>query len=122
MRADAITIARKAIVLENVTKSFGTHTAVANLNLEIAHGEFISIIGPSGCGKTTTLLLIAGLDRPTTGAIYIDGRRVNDVKPWKRHTPLVWQNFALFPHLKATGRSPDSLAANSNASVSLGRS
>ena len=90
------------MVLENVVKQFGGVKAVAGISLEVDHGEFVSFIGPSGCGKTTTLRLIAGLEKPSEGHIYINGQLMNDVSPWKRDTPLVWQNFALFPYLNVT--------------------
>ena len=92
----------KALVLENVVKRFGEVNAVAGISLEVDHGEFVAFIGPSGCGKTTTLRLIAGLEAPTSGLIRIDGQLTNDMKPWERDTPLVWQNFALFPFLNVT--------------------
>ncbi|MFA4964965.1 MAG: ABC transporter ATP-binding protein [Thermoleophilia bacterium] len=88
-----------AVSLRNVVKRYGTVEAVSGISLEVRRGEFLAIIGPSGCGKTSTLRMIAGLESPTSGDIYIDGQRVNDLKPWKRDTPLVWQNFALFPHM-----------------------
>lgn len=88
-----------AVSLRNVVKRYGTVEAVSGISLEVRRGEFLAIIGPSGCGKTSTLRMIAGLESPTEGDIYIDGQRVNDLKPWKRDTPLVWQNFALFPHM-----------------------
>ena len=89
----------KAIVLEDVVKRYGDTPAVRGVSLEIAAGEFVALMGPSGCGKTTTLRLIAGLEKPSEGRIFIDGELVNDKRPWKRDTPLVWQNFALFPFL-----------------------
>lgn len=88
-----------AVSLRNVVKRYGTVEAVSGISLDVRQGEFLAIIGPSGCGKTSTLRMIAGLESPTAGDIYIDGQRVNDLKPWKRDTPLVWQNFALFPHM-----------------------
>jgi len=87
------------IGLSDVRKNYGGVDAVRGINLEIRDGEFLAIIGPSGCGKTTTLRMIAGLETPSSGDIFINGRRVNDVKPWHRDTPLVWQNFTLFPHM-----------------------
>jgi spermidine/putrescine transport system ATP-binding protein len=92
-------MSEKVVVLQNVVKSFAAMTAVKDVSLEVEQGEFVALIGPSGCGKTTTMRLIAGLEEPTSGDIYINGERVNEVKPWKRDTPLVWQNFALFPYL-----------------------
>lgn len=88
-----------AITLANVSKRFGPIEAVRGINLGICDGEFLVVIGPSGCGKTTTLRMIAGLETPTSGDIFIQGERVNEVKPWHRDTPLVWQNFTLFPHM-----------------------
>ena len=87
------------LVLENVSKSFGTVEAVRHVSMEIEAGEFVALMGPSGCGKTTTLRMIAGLDAPSTGEIRLDGVRMNEVKPWRRDTPLVWQSFALFPFM-----------------------
>jgi spermidine/putrescine transport system ATP-binding protein len=87
------------IVLEGVTKRFGETVAVNDVSLSVRHGEFMSIIGPSGCGKTTTLRLIAGLEQPDSGAITIGGRRMEAVPPYERNVGLVFQNFALFPHL-----------------------
>ena len=87
------------LVLENVSKSFGTVEAVRHVSMEIEAGEFVALMGPSGCGKTTTLRMIAGLDAPSAGEIRMDGVRMNEVKPWRRDTPLVWQSFALFPFM-----------------------
>ena len=88
-----------AIELRNISKIFNGTTAVSDVNLSIADGEFIAFIGPSGCGKTTTLRMIAGLEQPTDGEIASYGKRVDQLKPWERDTPLVWQNFALFPFM-----------------------
>ncbi len=89
------------VVFENVAKHFGGFVAVKELNLSINAGEFIAIMGPSGCGKTTSLRMLAGLDQPSSGSIYIDGQLMNDVRPHQRDTPLVWQSLALFPFLNA---------------------
>lgn len=93
------------IRIENVTKTFGKSTAVENLNLEIQDGEFVSLLGPSGCGKTTTLRMIAGLETPTDGDIFIDdvcvfsARKGIDISPDKRHVGFLFQNYALWPHM-----------------------
>jgi len=88
------------IVLKGLTKRFKTVAAVNNLNLTIKDQELLAIIGPSGCGKTTLLRLIAGLDTPDSGEIYIGGELANDVKIEKRGVQLVFQNYALWPHMK----------------------
>ncbi len=87
------------IELRNLAKSFGTFTALENLNLEIGDGEFLVLLGPSGCGKTTTMRMVAGLEEPTEGDIYIDGERVNDKRPRDRDLAMVFQNYALYPHM-----------------------
>ncbi|MGC9001698.1 MAG: ABC transporter ATP-binding protein [Dictyoglomus sp.] len=87
------------VKLENVTKRFGDVIAVNNVNLEIKDKEFIVLVGPSGCGKTTTLRMIAGLEEVTSGNIYIDGKVVNDVPPKDRDIAMVFQNYALYPHM-----------------------
>ena len=87
------------LVLDQVVKRFGSHVAVDGVDLQITKGEFLAIMGPSGCGKTTTLRMIAGLEQPSEGEIRLNGTRINELKPWQRDTPLVWQNLALFPHL-----------------------
>jgi spermidine/putrescine transport system ATP-binding protein len=87
------------VVLEHVSKIFGSTTAVNDISLSIGRGEFFSLLGPSGCGKTTTLRMISGFERPTRGTIKIRGQVVNDVPPHRRATNLVFQQLALFPHL-----------------------
>ena len=93
------------IILKNITKRFGKSVAVDNLNLVIKDGDFVSLLGPSGCGKTTTLRMIAGLETPTEGEIYIDGKLVFssekgvDVSPDKRNVGFLFQNYALWPHM-----------------------
>jgi ABC-type sugar transport system ATPase subunit len=86
------------IRLENLRKEFGSVVAVENTNLVVSEGEFVVLVGPSGCGKTTTLRMIAGLEEPTGGEIYIDGRNVTDLEPGERDIGMVFQNLALFPH------------------------
>src|SRR5215468_9548811 len=88
-----------AVVLEKVRKSFGSVTAVDDVSFAIEPGEFITLLGPSGSGKTTTLMLIAGFDHPSQGEIYIDGTPIVGVPPYRRGIGMVFQNYALFPHL-----------------------
>lgn len=73
-----------AIQLKNVTKKFGDQMVIDDLNLSIEDGSFTVLVGPSGCGKSTTLRMITGLDEPTSGDIYIDGKKINDLTPGKR--------------------------------------
>lgn len=89
----------KEIVFENISKSYGKTKVVDNLNLTIKEGERLIILGPSGCGKSTTLRMIAGLEQPTSGKIFMDGQCVNDVKSGDRNIAMVFQNYALFPHM-----------------------
>ena len=84
---------------EGLTRRFGETTAVADLSLSIAAGEFFSLVGPSGCGKTTTLRMLAGLESPTAGRIELDGRDVTDRPAQDRDTNLVFQDLVLFPHM-----------------------
>ena len=86
--------------LENLTKHFGSVRAVENLNLKINDEELIVLLGPSGCGKTTILRLIAGLERPTRGHVYFGEKCVDDVPPRFRNVSMVFQSYALFPHMK----------------------
>ncbi|MFV0445626.1 MAG: ABC transporter ATP-binding protein [Planctomycetaceae bacterium] len=87
------------IELRNVQKRFGAVTAVNGVSLSVAKGEFVSLLGPSGCGKTSTLNLIAGFSSIDSGEILIDGRSMNSVPPNKRNLGMVFQSYALFPHL-----------------------
>jgi spermidine/putrescine ABC transporter ATP-binding subunit len=84
---------------EDVEKHFGPTVALHKLNLDIERGSFFSLLGPSGCGKTTTLRLVAGFEQPTRGEIYIRGKRVTGLPAHKRNFGMVFQSFALFPHL-----------------------
>ena len=87
------------IRLEKVSKSFGAATVVQPLDLIISEGEFFTFVGPSGCGKSTLLNLVAGLEQPTSGDIVFDGVRVNDVSPRERDVAMVFQSYALYPHM-----------------------
>ncbi len=88
-----------AIELRDLHKSFGDFTALERLNLSIEDGEFLVLLGPSGCGKSTTMRLIAGLEEPTSGEIVIGERMVNDVPARDRDLAMVFQNYALYPHM-----------------------
>ena len=85
--------------LENLKKHFGDVVAVDDMNLEIEEGEFVTLLGPSGCGKTTTLRMIAGLEMPTSGSLYLEGQDVTYTAPEKRPVNMVFQAYALFPHM-----------------------
>ncbi len=87
------------VTLDHVTKRFGDFTAVDDLSLAIADGEFFSLLGPSGCGKTTTLRMIGGFEEVTAGTIRVGETDITDLPPFKRETNTVFQNYALFPHL-----------------------
>jgi multiple sugar transport system ATP-binding protein len=110
-----------AIEIRNVSKTFGTYTACRDVNLAIAEGEFVTLLGASGCGKTTTLNMVAGLEDASSGDILMGGRRVNQLSPVERDVAMVFQNYALYPHmtvarnigftLKMRGVSPSEIKA-----------
>lgn len=87
------------IEFKNVTKMFDTFKALDNISLTIPQGCFMTLLGPSGCGKTTLMRQLAGFSEPDMGDIFIKGNRVNGLPPYKRNTPLVFQEYALFPHM-----------------------
>ena len=87
------------LVLEALTKRFGGHVAVDGLSLGVDKGEFVALLGPSGCGKTTTLQMIAGFVEPTSGAVRLEGRDLLAMKPSRRGLGIVFQSYALFPHM-----------------------
>ena len=87
------------IILQGVTKTFGKNEVIHRTDATIADGEFVVIVGPSGCGKSTVLRMIAGLETATTGEIRIGGKRVNEVEPKDRNIAMVFQNYALYPHM-----------------------
>ncbi|UWQ13219.1 ABC transporter ATP-binding protein [Aliiroseovarius sp. M344] len=85
--------------IEGLSKHFGKTVALENLTLDIAQGEFVTFLGPSGCGKSTTLRILGGFERPTTGRVILDGEDVTNQPPEKRHVNMVFQDYALFPHM-----------------------
>ncbi len=87
------------IEIRNVTRSYGTFKALDDANLAIREGEFFSLLGPSGCGKTTLLRMIAGFDNPTSGSIHVDGQPMDGIPANRRPTNMVFQSYAIFPHL-----------------------
>jgi spermidine/putrescine transport system ATP-binding protein len=92
-----------SIRFEGVSKRFGSTVAVDDLNLEVRAGEFFSLLGPSGCGKTTTLRMVAGFEGPSEGRIFLEGRPVEGVPPFRRNVNTVFQSYALFDHLDVQG-------------------
>ncbi|ANL26081.1 spermidine/putrescine ABC transporter ATP-binding protein [Rhizobium phaseoli] len=92
-------MAAPRIRFEKISKSFGLHQVVKDLSLDIERGEFVSLLGPSGSGKTTLLMMLAGFENPTAGGIFLDGRRIDHLPPHRREMGVVFQNYALFPHM-----------------------
>src|SRR5436189_1408713 len=95
--------ARPLVRFDDVSKRFGTATAVERVSLDIFSGEFFALLGPSGCGKTTLLRLLAGLEMPDDGRILLDGADLTTVPPYRRPINLMFQSSALFPHLTVEG-------------------
>ena len=92
-------MAKELIRLQNVSMSFDGETVLDSIDLTINDHEFLTLLGPSGCGKTTTLRIIGGFQKPTSGDVFFDGERINDVPPYRRKINTVFQKYALFPHL-----------------------
>ena len=87
------------LLLDHLSKHFGPTVAVRDVSLHVGDGEFVVLLGPSGCGKTTTLRMIAGFVTPTAGRVHLNGREITALPPWKRNAGIVFQSYALFPHL-----------------------
>ena len=90
---------KKLIELKGICKEFDGEQVLKSIDLDIHDKEFVTLLGPSGCGKTTTLRIISGFESPDNGEVIFDGKRINDVPPYKRHVNTVFQKYALFPHL-----------------------
>ena len=88
-----------AVALDRVTKRFGELTAIDQISLAVRRGELMTLLGPSGCGKTTLLNLVAGFLLPESGEIAIDGRQVTNIPTYRREIGIMFQNYALFPHM-----------------------
>jgi putative spermidine/putrescine transport system ATP-binding protein len=102
--AGAIAAAARAMTqpfirFDKVTKAYGDFTVVEDLSLDIAKGEFVSLLGPSGSGKTTILMMLAGFEPPTRGAVIVDDKRIDQLPPHRRNMGVVFQSYALFPHM-----------------------
>jgi putative spermidine/putrescine transport system ATP-binding protein len=91
--------ATPVVSLRGISKAYGDFTAVDNLSLDVERGELLCLLGPSGCGKTTTLRMVAGFVEPTAGSVYISGQDVTALPPYRRDTGMVFQSYALFPHM-----------------------
>ena len=101
------------VVFDHVQKSYDGQTLVVrDLNLSIGKGEFLTMLGPSGSGKTTCLMMLAGFETATHGEIRLAGRNINDVPPHKRGIGMVFQNYALFPHMTAVSYTHLTLPTN----------
>ncbi len=87
------------VKMDGVSKRFGSAIALEHLSLEIKQGEFVTFLGPSGCGKSTTLRILGGFERPDTGRVILNGEDVTDQPPERRHVNMVFQDYALFPHM-----------------------
>lgn len=116
-----MTAADSIISLQNVSKLFGPVRAVDDVTFEIKRGEFFSLLGPSGCGKTTLLRMLAGFEVPTSGAILIDGQDVSTVPPYARPTNMVFQNYAIFPHLNVRENIAYGLRKKGHSKTELAR-
>lgn len=92
-------MSKPIVSLVNVEKWYGTNHVVKNMNINIAEGEFLTLLGPSGCGKTTTLRMISGFELPTSGVIKVQGESVEKKEPYQRDVNTVFQNYALFPNM-----------------------
>lgn len=110
----------KALQLTNVSKSYGDTAVLHNINVSVAEAEFVSLLGPSGCGKTTTLNLVSGFVQPDSGRILLRGKDITDAPPYRRDTAVVFQNYALFPHMRVADNVAYGLRAKKLAKKDIG--
>ena len=109
------------IRIENISKHFGSVVAVDHVDINISGGEFFSLLGPSGCGKTTLLRMIAGFESPDSGEIYVDNAPMSGVPPHRRPTNMVFQNYAIFPHLNVQRNIAYGLRSEKPGRAEIGR-
>jgi putative spermidine/putrescine transport system ATP-binding protein len=112
---------RPVVALQGIVKRFGETAAVDGVSLDVAEGEFVTLLGPSGCGKTTLLRIIAGFERPDDGRVLLAGDDVTDVPPHRRDVHTVFQQYALFPHLSVAGNVAFGLRRKGLRGADLGR-
>ncbi len=110
---------KNILEIKNISKSFGDVSVLHNLDLHVDAGEFITLLGPSGCGKTTLLRIIAGLETPDNGSIILEGNDVSDYPPNKRNMSMVFQNYALFPHMTVSENIAYSLKLKKASKISM---
>ena len=103
--------AKPFIEFRNVTKRFGDFVAVDDLSLVIYEREFFALLGPSGCGKTTLMRMVAGFEEPTAGQVLLDGQDLAGVPPYRRPTNMMFQSYALFPHMTRRGATSPSASS-----------
>ena len=109
------------VEIKGLKKSFGSHPVLKGIDLDIRDGEFVCFLGPSGCGKSTLLRLIAGLEDPTAGQILLGGRDVTDVPSAKRNIAMVFQSYALYPHMSVRKNMAFGLSLNGMARAEIER-
>src|SRR5580700_7716977 len=107
--------------IESLAKRYGDFYAVRDVSLSVADGEFLVLLGPSGCGKTTTLRMVAGFIEPTAGQVKLAGTDVTLLPPWKRNTGMVFQSYALFPHLTVAQNVAFGLEMRKVAKAEIGK-
>ena len=90
---------KRIVQFKNINKNYKDVVAVKNFNLEIYEGEFLTLLGPSGCGKTTSLRILAGFEKPSKGEVYLEEQQINEIPSYQRPINMVFQNYALFPHM-----------------------